>query len=250
MRQLFNSQWKLTQGFGERPEYYGQFGLKGHEGADLIPSDGDWTVKCLADGVIIKDEDNARSGAYGVNVTVWHPQLKKATQYCHLEYNQVFINQVVKMGEPLGKMGTTGNSSGPHVHLNVFDVDENGIRLNRDNGYLGGTDPLPFLEQDLAMPTPPDNSGIIPLMPDYFKGLLQENNLDLNNEGQIRAFFGDAKDAPHLRSDLANALQANTQQTEVIADLRKQLQDASVGPEISLKTPLGKAFLQLAKLFG
>lgn len=146
MRQPFRSQYKVTQSYGVNKDYYKKFGLEGHEGIDLIPTGSDWTVKCLADGVVVKDEDNRGSGAYGVYVTVWHQELNKATQYCHLENNTVKVGQPVKAGEALGRMGNTGNTTGAHLHLNLFEVDDNGVRLNRNNGFLGGVDPKPFLD--------------------------------------------------------------------------------------------------------
>jgi uncharacterized coiled-coil protein SlyX len=150
---LFNSKYRVTQEFSKNPDYYDDFGLKGHEGIDLVPTTSDWTVKSLEDGVVVKDEDNAKSGAYGINVTVWHPKIKKATQYCHLSRNFVTIGQQVKKGQAIGDMGDTGNTRGAHVHLNLFEVDDNGIRLNRNNGYFGGIDPKPFLEQLMNEPT-------------------------------------------------------------------------------------------------
>jgi hypothetical protein len=150
MRDLFRSKHKVTQKFGLNPEYYKQFGLSGHEGLDVIPTGTVWDVKCLEDGVVVRDEDNARSGAYGVYATIWHPSIRKATQYCHMASNSVKNGEILKKGDVIGKMGSTGNSTGAHVHLNLFDVDESGVRLNRDNGYLGGTDPLPFLEEETS----------------------------------------------------------------------------------------------------
>jgi len=147
MRSLFRSKHKITQEYGVNKDYYSKFGLQGHEGLDLIPTGTDWSVKALADGVVVKDEDNARSGAYGVNVTIWHPTLNKATQYCHLASNLVSLGQSVKAGDDIGIMGSTGNSTGAHVHLNLFETDANGVRQNKDNGYLGGINPLPFLEE-------------------------------------------------------------------------------------------------------
>lgn len=148
MKQIFRSKFTITQKFGVNPEYYGKFGLKGHEGLDLIPTGSDWTVYALEDGVVVRDEDNKRSGSYGVYVTLWHAQSKKATQYCHLELNLVDQGMQVKKGQAIGKMGSTGNSTGPHLHLNLFNVDDSGVRLNRDNGFLGGIDPEPYLNED------------------------------------------------------------------------------------------------------
>lgn len=150
MRKLFNSQYKITQEYNARPEYYSKFGLKGHEGIDLIPTTSDFTVLSLEDGIVVKDDDVAgdpRTDAYGINVTIWYPSLKKATQYCHLKSNSVSNGQTVTKGQKIGVMGASGNTSGAHVHLNLFEVDDNGVRQNKSNGYLGGINPKPFLEE-------------------------------------------------------------------------------------------------------
>lgn len=147
MRKLFRSQFKITQEFGVNSDYYKKFGLKAHEGLDVIPTGSVWDVFALEDGIVVKDEDNAVSGAYGKYVTIWSPSIKKATQYCHLASNSVSNGQQVKKGDVIGVMGSTGNSTGPHLHLNLFEVDDNGVRLNKNNGYLGGIDPLPFLQE-------------------------------------------------------------------------------------------------------
>ena len=151
MRSLFNSPYRVTQKFGVRPEYYSKFSLSGHEGLDIIPTSSDWTILCLEDGVVVLDDDivgSVSADPYGKIVTVWHPEIKCAIMYCHLSENFVVKGQTVKKGEKIGTMGATGNVDGAHLHLNLFEVDDNGIRLNRDNGYLGGIDPLPFLQEE------------------------------------------------------------------------------------------------------
>lgn len=150
MRKLFNSQFRVTQAYGVNKDYYKQFGLQGHEGIDLVPTGTVWDVYCLADGVVVKDENNAKSGAYGNYVTVWHPTLNKATQYCHFSENYVNLGDKVVIGQRIGRMGSSGNTSGAHVHLNLFNTDTNGVRLNKDNGFLGGIDPLPFLNEEVT----------------------------------------------------------------------------------------------------
>lgn len=158
MKSPFKSKYRLTQVFAnklivDKKDYYAQFGLAGHEGIDLVPTGSQLDVLSLADGVVVKDEDNAKSGAYGINVTVWSPTLNIAFQYCHLSSNTVKLGDLVKEGQSLGLMGNTGNTNGAHLHLNKFNTDSNGVRQNRDNGYLGGVDPLPFLEQETPEPT-------------------------------------------------------------------------------------------------
>ena len=150
MKSPFRSAYKITQFFANDPLYYGKFGLKGHEGIDLVPSQGSWDVLALADGVIVRDDDIAgdpKADAYGKFVTIWHKSLNKATQYCHLYENIVSEGQEVKLGQKIGLMGQSGNTNGAHLHLNLFETDKNGTRLNITNGYLGGIDPLPFLQE-------------------------------------------------------------------------------------------------------
>ena len=161
MRSIFKSKFRITQPFGpdhfltikekqiKASDYYAKWGLRGHEGLDLVPGGNVWDVLCLEDGIVVRDIDDENIGKnYGKNVTVWHPAIGKATQYCHLNRNSVKVGERLTRGQVLGVMGDTGNTSGAHVHLNLFDVDANGIRKNRDNGYFGGIDPAPFLEED------------------------------------------------------------------------------------------------------
>lgn len=215
MRSPFNSPYTITQLFGVNPQDYQQYGLKGHEGIDLIPSGTDWTVNALADGVVVNDVDNPKSGAYGINVVIWHKALNLATQYCHLSSNIVSVGQQIMAKQPIGVMGATGHVTGPHLHLNLFQTNSDGMRLNTNNGFFGGTDPLYFLEQDYE-------HGNIPNMPDYLKQLFKDNNLDINNEGQIREYFGHANDYAHLTNDLQNA---NNQITNLVNEINKLNQE-------------------------
>jgi len=156
MIKVFSTAFRVTQTFGGNFEYYKQFGLIGHEGLDLVPTGVDRSVYSLPfKGKVVKDIDMAdKGGAYGVHCTVWYPEIKEAWMYCHLASNTVYVDQELDPGYYLGQMGGTGNTQGDHLHLNRFRVDVNGIRLDKNNGYLGGVDPLPFLQQDLTPPTP------------------------------------------------------------------------------------------------
>ncbi len=194
MRNPFKSKWKITQEFGVNKEYYSQFGLQGHEGIDLIPTGTVWDILCLEDGVVVKDEDNEMSGVYGNYLTVWHPNFKKAIQYCHLKTNQVSPGDQLKQGDVLGLMGKTGNTTGPHLHLNLFDVDDNGYRLNRDNGFAGGIDPLPWLE---------------------------ENNLDKDTVAVIKYVFEDLVRKSTIYDKIREAFSWGDNEAIILADIEK-----------------------------
>lgn len=141
--------------------YYSKFGLQGHEGLDLIPTGADWSVYSLPyKGQVVRDIDmESKGGAYGVHTTVFYPDIKEAWMYCHLKSNSVYEGQELDPSTYLGQMGDTGNTFGAHLHVNRFKVDSRGYRLNKDNGFLGGIDPLPFLQQDLTPPAPAPTSA-------------------------------------------------------------------------------------------
>lgn len=147
---VFSSPFKVTQEFGVNPSYYSQFGLKAHEGLDIIPTGSDWSIFSLPyQGQVVKDIDMAsKGGAYGVTTTIWYKEIGEAWQYCHMSTNTTYEGQITEPGQYLGQMGSTGNTSGAHLHVNRFKVDSRGYRLDKNNGYLGGINPLPFLENE------------------------------------------------------------------------------------------------------
>lgn len=148
MIRVFNSPFKVTQKFGVNRIYYAQFDLEGHEGLDLVPTGFDWSVYSLPyRGQVVKDIDmESKGGAYGIHCTIWYPEIGEAWMYCHLRSNSTYEGQQLDPETNIGQMGDTGNTEGAHLHINRFKVNSLGYRLNRNNGFLGGIDPLPFLE--------------------------------------------------------------------------------------------------------
>lgn len=147
----------ITQFFGARPEYYRTYGLQGHEGVDLIPRGRDWTIYSLEDGIVTQDVDSPRSGAYGVYAVVWNRERQRAWWYCHMGQNFVQNGQYVRQGQPIGVMGNTGNSTGPHLHLGCRFSDPNGYPVRIDNGYIGFVNGLPLvidINNALSQPKP------------------------------------------------------------------------------------------------
>lgn len=235
MRQIFRSKFKVTQEFGVNPEYYKKFGLTAHEGIDIIPTGSDWTVYALEDGVVVKDEDNAKSGAYGKYVTIWHPSIKKATQYCHLASNIVDNGIQVKKGQAIGVMGSTGNTSGAHVHLNLFNVDDNGVRLNRDNGYLGGINPLPFLEEVEVV----DNQKLIDeLRNDRDRNWqLYQTEIEKNKQlsGEVVRLNGEITELKNANTTLLNKIEYLTkaQEQDAVSDRDLEVKNTELEHKIT-----------------
>ena len=103
---------------------------KFHFGVDL-PADEGTLIKASLPGKVITSE--FRQG-YGNLVVLEHGQGLK-TLYAHNSMNLVNSGDWVKGGTPLGKVGSSGRSTGPHLH---FEVRRNGQHL----------DPLGFLGSD------------------------------------------------------------------------------------------------------
>ena len=102
------AQGKLTSLYGYRPER-GRF----HQGIDIALNLGD-TVKGVLPGIVAKTGyDN---GGYGHYVVLSHSGGVE-TIYGHLLMPMVKPGERIKQGEPIGLGGSTGNSTGPHLHL-------------------------------------------------------------------------------------------------------------------------------------
>ena len=59
-----------------------------------------------------------RQGAYGNLIKIEH-ELGVETRYAHLSKIGVKVGQRVSQGDPIGDIGSTGRSTGPHLHYEV-----------------------------------------------------------------------------------------------------------------------------------
>lgn len=87
-----------------------------HYGMD-IPIAVGTPVVAMADGVVYKAQRSS-SGAAGMWVGIRHANDVK-TRYLHLSKVYVDVGQRVAKGAPIGLSGNTGDSEGPHLHLEV-----------------------------------------------------------------------------------------------------------------------------------
>jgi murein DD-endopeptidase MepM/ murein hydrolase activator NlpD len=86
-----------------------------HSGIDIANSSGT-PIYAAADGEVTATEIGW-NGGYGNNVMILHPQLGMSTHYAHLSYFIVRSGAIVKRGQVIGYMGSTGRSTGPHLHF-------------------------------------------------------------------------------------------------------------------------------------
>jgi murein DD-endopeptidase MepM/ murein hydrolase activator NlpD len=103
----------------------------GHSGVDFNAPSGT-NVRAVHAGTVIVGGAGA---AYGNHVVIDHGN-GVWTLYGHLSAVNVSNGQTVKAGDSIGAVGSTGNSSGPHLH---FEVRTNGLQFN---GFL---DPVAWL---------------------------------------------------------------------------------------------------------
>jgi len=107
----------ITSGFG--PRKHPIFGtMRNHTGVDFTATSGT-PVRASADGVVAVAGDR---GGYGTTVIVDHGNTL-ATLYGHLSRTAVAEGATVARGQVVGYAGSTGYSTGPHLH---FEVRVNG----------------------------------------------------------------------------------------------------------------------------
>lgn len=121
----------LTAGYGDCGAHWASC----HTGEDFAAPTGT-PVMSAGDGVVTFAGWN---GAYGNSVHVTHPG-GLATWYAHLSRIDTSQGARIGAGDVLGLVGTSGNSTGPHLHFEV--------RRNATGAYDGQpTDPLAWLNQ-------------------------------------------------------------------------------------------------------
>lgn len=93
-----------------------------HNGIDIAGDKGS-LIESLSDGRVIKvaDEDKYCPGkGYGKLVMIEDADGKHTFLYAHLDGRQVDYGDQVKKGDTIGTIGTTGRTTGPHLHLTVY----------------------------------------------------------------------------------------------------------------------------------
>ena len=111
----------ISSYFGERSDPFdGREAF--HKGVDFAGAQGS-NVTAVAAGVVTWAGE--RSG-YGKLIEINHGD-GFVTRYAHNERTLVTVGQTVKRGEPVALMGSTGRSTGPHVH---FEVLRNGRQVD------------------------------------------------------------------------------------------------------------------------
>ena len=120
----------VTSPYGER--WCPFHGYESHNGADIDAARGS-AVLAAKSGRVIQAGWN---GGYGISVMIAHDD-GITTLYGHMDGCSVSVGQTVSQGETIGICGSTGNSTGAHIHYTMYK-----------NG--GTIDPLPYLPGYIA----------------------------------------------------------------------------------------------------
>lgn len=99
-----------------------------HKGID-IPAPQDTNVLAIDDGIV---SFSGYQNGYGNVVKIKHFD-GKTTVYAHNNYNVVKQGDIIRKGDVISKVGTTGNSTGNHVH---FEIIVNGENMNPVEGVI------------------------------------------------------------------------------------------------------------------
>ncbi len=111
----------LSSAFGYRIDPFTEKS-KFHEGLDFVAELGT-KVAATAAGTVIKAKNHYKPGSsYGKEVIIDHGNGLK-TRYAHLSKVLVKKNQKIKRWDIIGEVGSTGRSSGPHLHYEILKGD-------------------------------------------------------------------------------------------------------------------------------
>lgn len=118
----------VTQGYGDQ---HAALDIAADTGTPVVATDdGTVTVTQTWNGIVTQGDNNS----YGNMIQVSHSD-GTVTLYAHLSEINVRQGDTVVRGQQIGRVGSTGNSSGPHLH---FEVRSNGSKV----------DPMAYIAED------------------------------------------------------------------------------------------------------
>ena len=172
---------KITSRYGNRKYYYqGKLIKDFHNGIDLVPSPcNNNEILAFADGVVTSMQKTGRQYGTGCYVRIKHSN-GLYTLYYHLKSGTICVNvgDKVKKGQKLGIIGTTGKSTGIHLH---FQIDK-GSSKTSINPYDYLFNNKIFIEekaQDISKVNKPNILLIVKktIRGDYGNGQTRKNKL-------------------------------------------------------------------------
>ncbi|GIJ52223.1 hypothetical protein Val02_91090 [Virgisporangium aliadipatigenens] len=138
-----------------------------HDGVDLMAARGS-PIAAAASGVVITVKCNSSigncdvDGSPSVKGCGWYVEIRHkdnvVTRYCHMaRMPDVKVGDKVKVGQVIGAVGSSGHSSGPHLHFEVH--------LGKTATRANAVDPVPFMQQMGAPLAGPIDPAVTPHTP-------------------------------------------------------------------------------------
>jgi murein DD-endopeptidase MepM/ murein hydrolase activator NlpD len=115
----------ISSGFSTGPRYIAGFKTftSSHRAIDYAAKTGT-PIRSVGDGVVTRA--GWSSAGYGYLTTIRHNSTY-STRYAHQARIDVSVGEKVKQGDVIGTVGSTGFSTGPHLH---YEIIKNGIKIN------------------------------------------------------------------------------------------------------------------------
>ncbi|MDD5710724.1 MAG: peptidoglycan DD-metalloendopeptidase family protein [Candidatus Colwellbacteria bacterium] len=131
----------ITQNYGETAYSTRFYRGRPHNGLDIGAPTGT-EVRAAADGTVVRSDYNGLYYQYGRYVLIDH-QNSLSTLYAHLSKSVVSAGQKVKKGELIGYVGSTGFSTGSHLHFGLYATPAGGWSAGgtRETGGLVSVPP-------------------------------------------------------------------------------------------------------------
>lgn len=148
--------WKVTSFMGWRQDPLGRGGKRHHNGTDIWTGTEPCYIEAFHAGVVLHAGPSKRRkadgsvGGFGFHVVIRHKIDGKfyTSCYAHLKEGSIAVKkgQKVTAGTVLGKMGTTGDSTGKHLHFEIWQGKTHGWSAN-GKGFV---EPIAFIKALIA----------------------------------------------------------------------------------------------------
>lgn len=109
--------YRISSWFGDRDDPMDPGNTRTHLGMDFADDVGT-PIFAAENGEVIASMGSAQSGGFGEYIVIKHPD-GNYTGYAHLSERMKVQGANVSKGQQIGKMGSTGNSTGSHLHFSV-----------------------------------------------------------------------------------------------------------------------------------
>ena len=144
----------ITSNFGGRADPMGRQSYESHKGLDIGGTIGSTVVIAAQSGTVVSSApgitgscvigDTSCGGGYGNYIIIQHGD-GNYTLYGHMDTNSIKVKEgdVVKQGQVIGLVGSTGSSTGGHLHFEIRVGNNAGTSTTNPLEYVDPSNPRP-----------------------------------------------------------------------------------------------------------